>query len=421
MSVLTNAKDVETETLTETTEPLTPPPAFPLENLPDPIRQFVQEGAQAFPAPYKLLAIPALVSLGATIGNSRVVQLKEGWVEHPSIYAAVVCESGTMKSPAMDQATSFLRDLQTSSHRTWTSNATVESLARLLQSNPRGILMYQDELSAWVRSMSQYRQGKGADKEFYLSVWGGQSKVIDRVSLENGPIEVNNPFLSIVGAIPPDMLGELDPAAGQADGFLARILFGWPQSITPQWSKMNIHPATLQANRDLFIQLAALGYDPHKGSRPLTLTPEAQERFVEWHDQHFQEIDDQATSPFLQGVYSKLKGYCARLSLIHALGTNPATEQVEVHSLEAGISLADYFKAQAFRVDGFFSVGKHTPIEKTKVAIRRKVSDCRHIKRRDLQRSVCGGNRSSVDFNLALEQMCKAELITRDGEVHWNY
>jgi len=113
MSVLLNEQDVETETLMETTEPLTTTPAFPLENLPDPIRQFVQEGAQAFPAPYELLAIPALVSLGATIGNSRVIRLKEGYVEHPSLYAAVVCESGTMKSPAMNLATSFHRDLQT--------------------------------------------------------------------------------------------------------------------------------------------------------------------------------------------------------------------------------------------------------------------------------------------------------------------
>jgi len=274
--------------------------------------------------------------------------------------------------------------------------------------------MYQDELSAWVRSMNQYRQGKGADKEFYLSVWGGQDSVIDRVGLEHGPIQVKNPFLSVVGAIPPAMLGELDPAAGQADGFLPRILFGWPQSITPQWSETSIHPATLEANRKLFTQLAALDYDP-------SLTPDAKKRYTEWHNQHFLEMDERATSPFLQGVYSKLKGYCARLSLIHALGTNPATDIVGIESLEAGIKLVDYFKAQAFRVDGFFSIGKHTPVEKFKVAIRRKLSDCRHIKRRDLQRSVCGGNRSSENFNQALEQMCKAELEIKDGEIHRNY
>ena len=140
---------------------------FPLGSLPGPIRQLVEEGAAAFPVPYELIAIPAFVSLGAAIGNSRVIQLKEGWVERGALYAAVVSESGTMKSPAMDLATRFLKDLQSTMDRTWTSNATVESLARVLQDTPRGLLMYQDELTAWVRGMNQYRQGKGTDKEFF--------------------------------------------------------------------------------------------------------------------------------------------------------------------------------------------------------------------------------------------------------------
>ena len=131
-------------------------------------------------------------------------------------------------------------------------------------------------------------------------------------------------------------------------------------------------------------------------------------------------MEERASSPYLQGVYAKLKGYCACLSLIHALGNDPNTKNVGINSLEAGISLVEYFKGQAFRVDGFFSIGKHHPVEKFKVAIRRKVSDCRHIKKRDLQRSVCGSGRSAVDFNMALQQMCKAELIIKGGEIHWN-
>jgi len=418
MNVLLNDQNVEIETLMETPEPQTP--SFPLGSLPGPIRQFVEEGAEAFPAPVELLAIPIFVSLGAAIGNSRVLQLKDGWVERPSIYASVVCESGSLKSPTLDLSTSFLRDLQTPSHRTWTSNATVESLARLLQSNPRGILMYQDELSAWVRSMNQYRQGKGSDKEFYLSGWSGQDYVIDRVALEDEPIQVKRPFLSVVGAIPPEMLGELDPAAGQADGFLPRILFAWPKSLTPSWSETTIHPHTLQANKDLFIQLTALEYIPSEGPVLLTLTPEAQKRFIEWIAQHFLDMEERASSPYLQGVYAKLKGYCACLSLIHALGNDPNTQSVGINSLEAGISLVEYFKGQAFRVDGFFSIGKHHPVEKIKVSIRRKMSDCHRIKRRDLQRSVCGGIRSSVDFNQALDQMCKAELSIKGKEIYWN-
>ncbi len=84
MNELTHDQHIETETMMEP-KLLTTTPSFPLESLPSPMRQFVDEGAEAFPAPYELLAIPSLVSLGATIGNSRVVQLKEGWVERLAI------------------------------------------------------------------------------------------------------------------------------------------------------------------------------------------------------------------------------------------------------------------------------------------------------------------------------------------------
>ena len=67
MSVLLNEQDVETERLMEKTEPLTATPSFPLESLPPQVRQFVEEGAEAFPAPVELLAVPIFVSLGAPL------------------------------------------------------------------------------------------------------------------------------------------------------------------------------------------------------------------------------------------------------------------------------------------------------------------------------------------------------------------
>ena len=52
-------------------------------------------------------------------------------------------------------------------------DATVESLAPLLEDNPRGLLMTQDEGVAWVRGMGQYKGGRGGDRQFWLSNWSG--------------------------------------------------------------------------------------------------------------------------------------------------------------------------------------------------------------------------------------------------------
>ena len=177
-------------------------------------------------------------------------------------------------------------------------------------------------------------------------------------------------------------------------------------------------PPRIQEQYDrLFANLFSIPYDGPNDRIVLSLTEAAQACFIDWHNQHFLEADSQATTPFLQGCYNKLKGYCARLALIDAVVRDPSAMQVGIESLEAGIALTDYFKAQAFRVDGFFSTGKDDPVEKCKAAIRRKLSVCRYIKRRELQRSYkC----EATVFNQALKQMSQAEIIITQNTVRWN-
>ena len=67
--------------------------------------------------------------------------------------------------------------------RSITSDCTVEKLGTMLDENPRGIGLLRDEITAWLRSMDQYRaQKKGTDAQFFLSAWSDEAVIIDRVS-----------------------------------------------------------------------------------------------------------------------------------------------------------------------------------------------------------------------------------------------
>ena len=209
---------------------------FPLDALPESISRFTTECAASLSAAPELVAIPALVVTAAAIGNSRVISLKQDWTEPSSLFAAVVSASGTIKSPALKMASKPLQELDAQDRRTWTADVTVEQLARLLDANPRGLLLMRDELSAWVKSMNQYRQGKGADRQFYLSVWGGAPVKVDRVgATAPTSITVPHPCLSVVGCIPPDVVHDLDDQGGSDDGFLPRLLFAWPNPVPVRW------------------------------------------------------------------------------------------------------------------------------------------------------------------------------------------
>ena len=101
----------EVETLANNTEPIEverPVPAvqpfkpFPVDVLPGPARGLVVDGARALQVDPALLAPAVLATMGAAIGNSRVVKLTEDWPEPAVFWCALIVPSGTVKSAALD-------------------------------------------------------------------------------------------------------------------------------------------------------------------------------------------------------------------------------------------------------------------------------------------------------------------------------
>ena len=77
---------------------------FPTDVLPKPVADFIHQGARALGCDESYIALPLLTMLAAAVGNSRCIRLKRTWCEPAMIWAVVVGESGTLKSPAHDLA-----------------------------------------------------------------------------------------------------------------------------------------------------------------------------------------------------------------------------------------------------------------------------------------------------------------------------
>jgi hypothetical protein len=60
------------------------------------------------------------------------------------------------------------------------ADATVEALAALAASLPRGLLLVRDELAGWFGGFDRYGAG-GSDRAFAIEMYGGRSYVVDRV------------------------------------------------------------------------------------------------------------------------------------------------------------------------------------------------------------------------------------------------
>lgn len=372
---------------------------LPVHILPPVLQNFVKEGARAIGCPPDLIAVPLMVFAGTAIGASRVVQIKEGWTESPRVYAALVARAGEKKSPAFKlamrpfiahqnklqaefkeqerlwgkQKTQYELELQEwkrSARRgdmdafdmpdppsppvlsqIFTTDATIEALSVLLEQNPRGLVLSRDELAGWTKSFNQYRSGRGADKEYWLSFWNGSDVVINRKGSEQ-PLILSNPFVSVVGCLPPSVLSEI--TRGGEDGLLDRVLFSYPNPVPLRWTEDEMSELTVLEVEKVFDGLFGLDLGASGSAKVVRFTAKARELWVDWVSRHYEEQNAPSFPEILRGPWAKLEAYCARFALIFQMiqyvsGCAVASE-IDESSLLAAIALVNYFKSHTERV-----------------------------------------------------------------------
>ncbi len=371
---------------------------FPVHILPPVLQDFVTEGARSIGCPPDFIAVPLIVFAGTATGASRVVQVKEGWTESPRVYAALVARAGEKKSPAFKLAMRPFVAYQNKLHadfkeklliwrkkksqydlellewkrsarkgdmdafdmpeppsapilsQIFTTDATIEALSALLEQNPRGLVLARDELAGWTKSFNQYRSGRGADKEYWLSFWNGSDVVINRKGSDL-PLILSNPFVSVVGCLPPSVLGEI--TRGGEDGLLDRVLFSYPNPVPLCWTEDEISELTVLEVEDIFNRLFELDLDASGSAKVVGFTAKAKELWVDWINSHYKEQNTPAFPEVLRGPWAKLEAYCARFALIlqmtrYASGCACVSE-IDESSLLKAITLVDYFKSHTER------------------------------------------------------------------------
>jgi hypothetical protein len=370
-----------------------PPPVlpFPIETLPVAARRMAEETAWAMNVPIDLVAPPMLALAGGAIANARHLAITRTHTQSPCLFAAVVGPPGTARTPVLkllrqpiDQAQETRLEEWQKAKSAWeaaeeaegqkpvlrrciVSDITTESLGIILCDNPRGVVCIRDELSGLVAGLNQYKQGKGHDRQVYLSLWSGDTVLIDRKSdksREGAPIYVRNPFTAIIGSIQPDVLPRLRGEAVRGvpppdDGFLDRFLIVYPAvlpAIGEQWREVS--PEALEGWTNAISRLLALRMVEQDGepARPFLvhLTASGKIEWKQFTDAHAAEINAPDFPPCLFGPWAKLRGYGARLALIlHFLRwaygeTNE--EDVDGKDMAAAARLVDYFKSHSRKV-----------------------------------------------------------------------
>lgn len=391
-------------------EPFVP---FPVDVLPSPLPEFLRAGQEALTCAVEAIVLPLLTALGAMIGNTRRIQLKRTWSEPALLWSCVILGSGKTKSPAQELAlrqhvvrqkrafaqfkvdyrryaeamVTYKRELREwdksgtgdapqapqkpTLFRIVVSEATIEAITPILEENPRGLLMTRDELSGWMKSFDAYRNGKGSDREHWLSAHRAHSIIVDRKTDREARF-VEHGFIAVCGGTQPGILRRLCTDEAFQSGLVARLLLTWPTSPRKRWTDVEIPRAVQTALERVFERLLSLemvmpgegglGIDGTSGASREAgpgLVPLSAEALLLWrafYDEFAVEQEGIESEEALAAAFAKLEAYAARFALILEHVEWAASKRKEPptligpESMRAGIVLARWFAAEATRV-----------------------------------------------------------------------
>jgi Protein of unknown function (DUF3987) len=372
---------------------------FPSKLFGEPIANYIRQCAVSIGCDEAFIALPILTCLGAAVGNSRWIKLKNGWCEPPVIWTMTVGVSGKKKSPGLRAAVLFhnrrqeqldhehknaIRDWRAvcredpdavgdkpARQRVYTMDTTMEQGITILhESAQRSLLIYRDELSAWFAGFNQYRPGKsGSDREYWLSAYNADPILYDRKgsSKKNGEatsIHVVHGFLTITGGIQPKIMVRCLEEDMFNCGMVARFMFAAPPQRKAYWSEVEVHPDTLAAMDGFFSKLWSLKMrkGPNGISLPeyLSFDAEAKARWVEWFNWLQDEKDFRQGN--LASAWSKLEAFCARLALVLHLCRWAGNEEVDpevidLQTMVRAIEMWSWFAAETERI--YAMLGDH--------------------------------------------------------------
>lgn len=324
--------------------------------------------------------LTALLAVSSILQHPRTrLRIREDYLISPGVYGAIVGDSGSKKSPALNLVTSPLKRLNAQAReeheedlsayrqelRKWeadkssdkgdepikpqrrlysTSSATGEALAEQLSKVPdQGILLLTDELAALFKEQNQYR--RGADKEALLSAYDGGGFTFLRVSgIER---ECESPLIGVLGTIQPGVFEEI---AGGADpsGMWSRFFF----CLLPfQGASLSLEDFNRpEVAGPLITKLYSRIEERSKRERVFTPTREAYGFFLEVI-RHFESKQRKETNPGLKNVWGKSEGKVCKLAIAlhtiwHADAELDIPAEIGKPVFEAAFALVGFFNNQ---------------------------------------------------------------------------
>lgn len=287
-------------------------------------------------SPYEFNQLAGLVTAAAAIQRRARLRMAFGDI-YPNIYGCIIApssvyhKSSSIHKPRMVLQRAMMEKLLLS------ELMTSEGLLKQMQEQPNGIIL-RDEIGTLFDSHNtKYLRQLKPDLTAIYDCYPYSRR------LSNEEIEVEKPYLSILGATTPSRFFEGTTSTDWRDGFLARWLFVLPEA-EPDFDAMTglfqpQHEADLQR-----LSLKLLEIDRQQET-DFTLSKEALSLWDSWQRQSAREaykFGDDVTA----AIVTRYSAYALKFAILLA-AVNDSWGMITADTMQTAIALSNNYKANA--------------------------------------------------------------------------
>jgi hypothetical protein len=366
---------------------------YPLETLPRTMRSLVVESARALGVDPSAVALSAMTTAAAAIGNSYRMNVKGAWTVPSILWCLLVSRNGTKKNATMKAAMYPIDKLEEDSFKAWrfrqdmyersrlewedakmhvgpkkagpapeapaprnryrVKDITTETFGLMLSRNERGLMLYREEMDGWLSSFNQYKGGKGSDEMVWTEMFDGDSVQIDRMSRDVPEIYIRRAHACLIGCIQPRIYKQAVTGARIASGFIHRFLVIMPpEPAGKRWRKEEVDPEVLRMWSCVIEDMYANKYDPDTGCNIISMTPEAEALMEAWVDETGELM--RALPDHLRGMTAKVEAVAAKIAMVIAIyewhEKGGTFDGVDADAMARGIHIARWHRYEMARL-----------------------------------------------------------------------
>ena len=365
--------------------------SFPLEIFPKAIRDIIEALEEYENYNVDFTSASFLTVFAAAMGNTWSVRFMTGWVSRPIIYMVLVGSPSCGKTPPLQQAVAPLLKLdgeydmiyckEMETYRRWERmsakqrerhslpeemkmpkrkclvvvDSTVEALIGALRDNPRGVLIYKDEIDSLLSNFNRYN---GSDEGYFLSLFSGTPFKYSRKS-NNEHIFLANPYCSIIGSTQPGRLDEQFGGKRMMNGFSSRFLKVYPEiDKMPSWNDTAMPDGVLEEweriIRKVITVTPSTDQEGKATSIELMFSQDAKLRIIQWKDavnnKAYAETDSDAVRALCGKLETYLIRFCLVIQIMHGICGESGMDEIEPRTAELAIRLTEYFRNMESRI-----------------------------------------------------------------------